>query len=345
MWKSKKFCNELVVVYFTSNLFAEPCGVSIASLFHNNTRFNKITVYIIEDQISEENKTRFYALAEKYSRTIQLIPTPNPITFFGDNRFTFHSLGHTFGRMIVGQLIPESVNKVICLDSDMLILESLESLWNEDMGDNYLAGVDSAPGVAMMKKSLKIEPGTLYCNGGFFIVNLEQVRKDHIEEKYKTYIQSIFDQKVSLAAYEEEVMNKCAYPKVIRLPPQYNLMTVNIVMDYDSFVKFRCAVNYYTREEMKEACAHPVIIHAINTFYVQKRIWEKNSDSPYATEYRKFRILTPWKSEPEIEIKRTKKQVFMKKIWHFMPRKMAFALAAWVRNEVRPKLNKKRDDE
>lgn len=335
----------LVVSYFASDMFAEQCGVSIASLFENNKDFENITVYIVEDRITEENKRRIRKIAEAYGRQVITIPLPDPQRFFEDDRFTVATLGHTFARMIIGQLLPESVNKVLCIDSDMLILQSFRELWEMDMQDDYLAGVDSAPGIAMMKKSLHIEPGTLYCNGGFFMVNLKAVREDCIEERYKEYIKCVFDEGKLLTAYEEEVMNKCAYPKVMRLHPKYNLMTVNLVMDYDAFVKFRSPVNFYTREEMQEACEKPVVVHAINTFYVKKRIWEKNSDSPYADVYLEYRDKTPWKSEPQIVAKRSMKQRMMKQIWHLMPRKVTFALAAWVRNEIRPRLSKKRDDE
>lgn len=337
--------NKMTAVYFSSNLFAEPCGVSIASLFENNKDFDKITVYIVEDKISEENKNRFDALAKQYGREIEFISMPDPKVFFDDERFTLSSLGHTFGRMIVGQLLPENVGKVLCMDSDMLVIDSLQELWTTDLKEYYLAGVDSAPGTAMMEKTLKIEPGTLYCNGGLFLINLDKVRKDKIERKYVQYIKDVFDSGDSLGAYEEEVMNKCCYPRVYRLNPRYNYMTVNIVMDYESFVKFRGAVNYYTKSEMENAQAKPAIIHAINTFYVRRRIWEKNSDSPYADEYIKYRKMTLWGTLPPIETKRTVKQIAMKNMWHIVPRSISFKLAAFVRNEIRPRLAKKRDDE
>lgn len=333
------------IVYFSSDLFAEPCGVSITSLFENNKDFEQITVFIVEDKISDENKHRFDTLAQQYGREIKFISMPVPQIFFEDERFTIDSLGHTFGRMIVGQLLPENIGRVLCMDSDMLVVDSLQELWMTDLTEYYLAGVDSAPGTAMMEKTLKIEPGTLYCNGGLFLINLDKVRQDNIEKKYVEYIKDVFDAGSSLGAYEEEVMNKCCYPKVYRLSPRYNYMTVNIVMDYDSFVKFRGAVNYYTKSEMENAQAKPAIIHAINTFYVRKRIWEKNSDSPYADEYIKYRKKTLWGALPPIEAKRTAKQVIMKNMWHILPRSLSFKLAAFVRNEIRPQLAKKRDDE
>lgn len=180
--------DSLVVAYFSSDLFAEPCGVSIVSLFENNQDFSSITVYVVEDRISENNRQKLYRIAEEYGRTINLIPMPDPQKFFGDERFTVKTLGHTYARMIVGQLLPEEVERLLCIDSDMLILQSFKELWQMDMQDNYLAGVDSAPGLSMMQKSLGIEPGTLYCNGGFFMVNLKAVRNDNLEKKYVQYI-------------------------------------------------------------------------------------------------------------------------------------------------------------
>ena len=180
--------NKLVVAYFSSDLFAEPCGVSIASLFENNKFFEKIIVYIIDNQISDANKMRFQTLAEQYHRNIEMIKMPKPQTFFSDQRFTIESLGNTFGRMILGELLPKHEKKVLCLDSDTLIVDSLEKLWNTNIEDFYIAGVDSAPGIAMMKKTLKIPPGTLYCNGGVFLMNLEAIRTDGVENKYKTYM-------------------------------------------------------------------------------------------------------------------------------------------------------------
>lgn len=337
--------NIVNVVYCCSDLFAEVCAVSIASLFDNNVEFGKINIYIIHDQITQINQSRIKTLAASYNQNIYFIPMPEPKEYYGDNRFTMSSLGHTYGRMIVGDLLPKSINRVLCLDSDMLILKSLYELWNVNLDDYYVAGVDSAPGIEMMNKTLHIKPGTLYCNGGLFLMNLEKIRDDKIEDKYKLYIKGMFDSGKSLGAYEEEVINKCAYPRILRLVPEYNLMTVNLVMDYKSFVDFRRAVNFYTQEEMDYASKNPVIIHAINTFYVQKRIWEKDSDSPYADKYLYYRAKTPWKELPQIVTRRSLKQLLMKKIWHIMPKRISFTFASFIRNRVRPLLTKKRDDE
>ena len=44
--------------------------------------------------------------------------------------FSIKNLGHTFAHMIVGQLLPEGIDRVLCIDSDMLILDNLYDLWS-----------------------------------------------------------------------------------------------------------------------------------------------------------------------------------------------------------------------
>ena len=336
---------DLVVVYFASNSYAEPCGVSICSLFENNKSFKDIVVYIIEDNISSMNKTKINKLGEIYGRYIEYIPLPNPQNFFKDKRFTIKSLGHTFAHMIVGEVLPKNVDRVLCIDSDMLVLDSLQEMWNTNLDDYYIAGCEGAPGSVALEKEMGIDPSHVHCNGGLMLINLETVRRDKIEEKYKEYIQSVFNQGRSLAAYEEEVMNKCCYPKVYILPARYNVMTISLVMGYRDFIKFRGATNFYSEKEFNEARINPAIVHALNNFYVRKRYWEKDSDSPYADVYLKYRALTPWKDLPLIEGNRSFKQRFIKSFWHWLPRSIAFWLASFVRNRIRPLLISKRDDE
>ena len=337
--------NKFSVAYFVSDLYAEPCGVSICSLFESNKGFEDIVVFIIEDNISSENKARINNLGKFYRRRIEYIPLPNPQEYFKDDRFTIKSLGHTFAHMIVGGLLPNAINRVLCIDSDMLVLDSLQEMWNTNLDDYYIAGCEGAPGSVALEKEMGIDPSHVHCNGGLMLINLEAVRRDKIEEKYKEYIQSVFDQGKSLAAYEEEIMNKCCYPKVYILPARYNVMTISLVMGYEEFIKFRGAKNFYSEKEFNEAVRNPAIVHALNNFFVRKRYWEKDSDSPYADTYIKYRNLTPWKDLPLIEGNRSFKQRFMKSFWHWLPRPIAFLLAAFVRNRIRPLLISKRDDE
>ena len=48
----------------------------------NNKDFENITVFIIEDKISDSNKARINEISIKYGRKIEYITLPNPQEFF-----------------------------------------------------------------------------------------------------------------------------------------------------------------------------------------------------------------------------------------------------------------------
>lgn len=62
-------------------------------------------------------------------------------------------------------------------------------------------------------------------------------------------------------------------------------------------------------------------------------------------QYEKYRALTPWKDDPAMTVVPTIKQRLQKDVWHMMPKSVAIIIGSFVRNEIRPRLNKKRDDE
>ena len=63
----------LCVVYSSDNNYAQHVGVSMVSLFENNSEFNNIIVYLIENDISLENKNKLKLICQKYNRKIKFI--------------------------------------------------------------------------------------------------------------------------------------------------------------------------------------------------------------------------------------------------------------------------------
>lgn len=337
--------NKVNVVYCSSDLYSEVCAVSIVSLFENNKSLDNISVFIIDDHISEKNKSRLEEMAKKYDRSICFIPLPDPSVFYRDTRFTIKSLGHTYARMILGDIIPHEVERIISLDSDTMVLDNIHSLWNVDMGDHPIAGVDDCMGKVALVKTQHLKENSKHCNAGMYLIDLVTWRKENWTEKFYEYIKGLFDKHISLGGYEEEVITKVVGERMMILPPKYNLMTLEQVFSYKELIRFRQPLKYYSEEEIEEAKKHPVITHTTNFFYIRKRIYEENSDHPMRANYEKYRALTPWKNDPPMRAYPTLKQRFQKDVWHWMPKKTAIVLGSYVRNEVRPRLNKKRDDE
>lgn len=337
--------DEVNVVYCSSDLFSEVCAVSMVSLFENNRHLQDIHVFVIDDHISEKNKDRMMAMTRQYGRQLTFIPLPDPAVFYGDERFTIGSLGHTYARMILGDVIPEAVERIISLDSDTMVLGNVDALWNIDMGAYPIAGVDDCMGKVALVKTQHLKEDAVHCNAGMFLINLNAWREEKWTEQFFVYIKRLFDKGIALGGYEEEVINKILGERMMVLHPKFNLMTLEQVLTYQELLCFREPIHYYTEEEIKEAIKDPVITHTTNFFYIKKRIFEEYSDHPMRKQYEKYRLLTPWCKDPPMASNPNFKQKMMKDVWHSMPRRLSLRVANFVRNEIRPLLRKKRDDE
>lgn len=333
------------VVYCSSNFFSEVCAVSMTSLFENNRHLKEINVYIIDDGICKENKDRIQQISERYERNVYFLTMPDPSIFFSDNRFTIKTLGHTYARMILGDVIPENVERIISLDSDTIVLNKIDELWSTEMGDHPIAGVDDCMGKVALVKTQHLKENSIHCNAGMYLIDLSVCRKENWTKQFYRYIKGLFDKGIALGGYEEEVITKVVGERMMVLPPKFNLMTLEQVFTYEELLRFREPLNYYTKEQIEEARREPVITHTTNFFYVRKRVYEEGSDHPMRVQYEKYRAMTPWKNDPPMMANSTLKQRLQKNIWHMMPKAMAITIGNFVRNEIRPRLEKKRDDE
>lgn len=76
-------------------------------------------------------------------------------------------------RTALAKIFPD-LDRLLTLDVDTLIVEDISGLWNMPLGRNYLAGTMDLP----LARDERI-----YVNAGVVLWNLEQIRKDHIDDR------------------------------------------------------------------------------------------------------------------------------------------------------------------
>jgi lipopolysaccharide biosynthesis glycosyltransferase len=112
-------------------------------------------------------------------------------------------------RLLAGRLIPDSIDKVIYLDSDVLVKQDLSELWNVDVGDHYCAAAtdiacpfvdarsadrryrNALPYLATLSpirnwQRLGLNGSDRYFNSGVMVLNLRRWREERIEESLLT---------------------------------------------------------------------------------------------------------------------------------------------------------------
>ena len=321
----------LKVLLFSSDLFVPVAAVSIVSILENNKGFDDITVYIIDDGITDERKKSLNLLVSSFERKICYIQAPDPTSFFHYPFKDRYQMGHSYMRMCVGSLLPDDIERILVLDSDTLVLDDLHCLWQIEMDDNILAGVADCVNVKAYSHQFMLNPQDIYCNAGMFLINLKAWRAHNIE---KGICETIKEHKGNIFFFEQTMMNYVCRGKIIKLAPEYNSYTLFYALEYGNLIRWRRPTNFYTEDEVKRASEKPIIVHFTRNFYMTSRPWVEGCDHPLTDEYLKYKMMTPWK---EIELdNRSLSEKIRYKLLHCIPQIVLVYTVNVVYNTIRP---------
>lgn len=191
----------MIKVCFTINdKFAEHCVTAIASIPQDTTR--EYEFIIIHYNLSEKSK--------KYFDRIKMI-APVKIRFIkinADRIKTFHipTEGHfrheNYFRLEIPKLLPKE-DKVIYLDSDLIVEKDLGCLWDISLEGYYIAACRTMR-EQENKKRLKLPASSKYINTGVMLMNLKRMREENISERCYRFIE---EQPTLLKNLEQDALN------------------------------------------------------------------------------------------------------------------------------------------
>lgn len=164
------------IVYSSSDSYCEIAGISMLSLLEHNRNVKELNIYLIDNNISEDNKQKLEGMIAAFGRTLTYLNHPDiekrSATEINVGRWNIS----TFYRLFLPSMLPETVKKVLFIDCDTLVMQDLTPLWEMDMGDKWLYGVDDCRGEAY-RTNLGLKPEDNYINNGVILVDLEAWRK------------------------------------------------------------------------------------------------------------------------------------------------------------------------
>ncbi len=274
----------LNVTYATGDIYARHAGVSMISLFENNKDFEEIFVYIIDDGIKDINKDLLKNIADKYNRKIQFIKFEElcDVNIF-NNVGNYSKI--IFSKMYLHNI--KGIDKILYIDCDMIITQSLKKLWELDMNENLVGGV-RMPTPIQYRKVFSSGNNDKYINGGLILFNLKEWREIQVESKILDFIEKY----KSYEFIEENIICNISKEKILLLDAEYNLNGTMIFYTSDQIKKICDETSFYNQKQLDYAKENPIIIHYSSEIY--ERPWYKKCDHPYKSEYLKYLSMSQW---------------------------------------------------
>jgi lipopolysaccharide biosynthesis glycosyltransferase len=184
-------------------------------------------------------------------------------------------------RFFLTELLPD-IERVLYLDADTIVLDSVRPLWETDLDGCHVAAVtnvfqeDHIP----LPARLGLEPRD-YFNSGVLLMNLDLMRRDGSTAALCEYARANSER---LVWPDQDVLNAVLGPTRRRLAPRWNCMT--------SVLRFPWAAYVFGADELEEARRRPAIRHfegpSVN------KPWHVLCDGDRREAYFRHRRQTPW---------------------------------------------------
>ena len=193
--------------------YAQYAGVVIASVLLNSNKDESFVFYIIAQNLSEKNIVNLFALKNIKNCEIKIITPPEE--FFEvckEVKTLTHITLPSYFRLRVASLL-DAEDRVLYLDSDLIVEKSLSDLYFTDFKDNFCAGVVDYLGQEQVM-----------VNSGVLLINLQKWREENAEKLIFNYIEH---NKEKISSGDQEIINAVFKDKILLLPDMWNVQTLN----------------------------------------------------------------------------------------------------------------------
>lgn len=242
------------IVITIDNRYIEYCATMLVSLIENNPD-SKIQCFIIHEEIEERLINKFHKTFEN-SPSITFIFKYIEPSILKEAPISHHISVATYFRLLIPDILPIEMEKVLYLDSDILILSSLKELWNTDVNDHYLAAAIAA-GMDDYPQEIGLAKNSLYFNAGVMLLNLTKIRTFELFSKSLHLIQN---ESHRIKWWDQDILNILFTDSWIPINLKWNAQPFVFEDELKHSNNHKLITRYY-EFGYEEAIKSPVIIH------------------------------------------------------------------------------------
>ena len=278
----------IVVACAADDFFAMPLAVTVGSALVNLSKDRKLCLYILDGGIRESNHRRITESLDPDRVAIHWVKPESrhldAIAKRCENNYPISA----YHRLLLPQLIPNNITRVIYLDSDLVVLGDLAELWEMEFGDHcMLAAQDAANRHLLFPEHLDhlhldrdgVTDQDKYLQSGVLVIDLEKWRAQSITDDVVEFIAT----HPQLPFPDQDALNLVLIKKWGELDPRWNQLPV--VHDFPSWQE-----SPYTEQQFAATVNDPLIIH----YGSRPKPWQRHCSHPQRARFYEYLDKTAW---------------------------------------------------
>ncbi|MFC3024241.1 glycosyltransferase family 8 protein [Vibrio zhugei] len=266
------------IVLCSDENYAAYCAVVIVSALENTQTPEQFHFHLITPQFESQTKEKLETLVMSYGGQITIYEADT--TFFSEINIDLGRFGiGALLRLFMDRYLPESCEKVIYLDCDLLILDDLTKLWRCDLKGNAVGAVsDLCSPTAFAKRE------SPYFNSGVLLIDILKWKSDDVSHRAVSFLR---DASHDIKYLDQDALNHLYCHQWTELNLRWNVQPA-IYSAHDK------GFDYLDTHEVSTVIAKPAIIHFIGSV----KPWHAQCTHPLQDIFLYFSTLTDWPMTP-----------------------------------------------
>ena len=263
------------IIFGVDGAYSQHLAVTLVSLLENN-RANRFDVLVVTLNMAEADRRRLAELAARFPN-LSLAFQPFDISRYSHFRTDNHISHASYLRIFIPEILPESVEKVLYLDCDLVVRHDIAPLWQTELGDKVLAAARNP--FFVRHDDLEMPAGADYFNAGVLVMNLKRWRELDGTARLIRFIEAHHDH---LWAHDQDALNAVFCGEIRELAPHWNFQTAMLWSEPDGL-----SLSYAQYRDLLE---DPGIVH----YTTPSKPWHFANLHPYKSTYYQYLTKTPY---------------------------------------------------
>jgi lipopolysaccharide biosynthesis glycosyltransferase len=209
--------------------YALPLAVTVHSALTRLDKSRSVCVTIIDGGLGEECLAWILPGLQGLHPKAEIRVAPMQMSSF-DGFDIGHYSAATYLRLISPDFVPDDIERMLFLDSDVLVTDDLAKLWDFPLGEYpFWAVEDFSPNLYEIELRSKfpefnLPPDRLYCNAGILLFNMPQWKKLKMRQQTMDLLK---DYSFKFSFVDQDALNTAACGNWGRLDVNWNIQVSN----------------------------------------------------------------------------------------------------------------------